>query len=72
MVGTYAPPFDFDQNPAEIERTIAAINASGATALVVGLGGGRQEKFIVRYRDRLPHVRLFLPLGARSTMRRAR
>jgi exopolysaccharide biosynthesis WecB/TagA/CpsF family protein len=63
VVGTYAPSFDLDQNPAEIERTIAAINASGATALVVGLGGGRQEKFIVRYRDRLPHVRLFLPLG---------
>ena len=42
---------------------IEAVNASGATALLVGLGGGRQEKFIIRYRDRFPHVRLFLPLG---------
>ncbi len=63
VVGTYAPAFDLDRNPAEIERTIAAVNASGATVLLVGLGGGRQEKFIVRYRDRFPHVRLFLPLG---------
>ena len=31
--------------------------------LLVGLGGGRQEKFIFRYRDRLPGVKLFLPLG---------
>ena len=42
---------------------IAAINASGATALLVGLGGGRQEKFLVQYRDRMPGVKLFLPLG---------
>lgn len=63
IVGTYAPPFDFDTNPEEIERMIEVINASGATALLVGLGGGRQEKFIVRHRARFTNVRLFLPLG---------
>lgn len=63
VVGSYAPPFDFDSDPAEIERMIAAVNASGATVLLVGLGGGRQEKFIVRHRDRFENVRLFLPLG---------
>ena len=63
VVGTYAPPFDFDNNPAEIERMIDRINATGATVLLVGLGGGRQEKFIVKYRDRFPNVKLFLPLG---------
>ena len=40
-----------------------SLNRSGATVLLVGLGGGRQEKFIFRYRDRLPHVSLYLPLG---------
>lgn len=63
VVGTLAPPFDFDDKPDEIDRMIEAVNASGATALLVGLGGGRQEKFIARYRDRFPKVRLFLPLG---------
>jgi N-acetylglucosaminyldiphosphoundecaprenol N-acetyl-beta-D-mannosaminyltransferase len=63
VVGTDAPPFDFDRNPAEIERMIERVNASGATVLLVGLGGGRQEKFIVRHRHRFPNVRLFLPLG---------
>ncbi len=63
VVGTSAPPFDFDRDPAEIDRMIEAVNASGATVLLVGLGGGRQEKFIIRYRDRFPDVRLFLPLG---------
>ena len=42
---------------------IERINASKASVLVIGLGAGRQEKFIVKYRDRLPHVRMFLPLG---------
>jgi exopolysaccharide biosynthesis WecB/TagA/CpsF family protein len=63
VVGTSAPPFDFDRDPAEIERMIEAVNASGATVLLLGLGGGRQEKFIIRYRDQFPTVRLFLPLG---------
>ncbi len=63
VTGTYAPPFDFDDNPEEISRIIAEVDASGATALLVSLGGGRQEKFIVRHRHRFAHVKLFLPLG---------
>ncbi len=63
VVGTDSPPLDYDTRPGEVDRIVAKINASRASALVVGLGAGRQEKFIVRYRDRLPHVRMFLPLG---------
>ncbi len=63
ICGTYAPSFDFDDKPDEIEHMIDLINASGATVLLVGLGGGRQEKFIINHRDRLPNVRLYLPLG---------
>jgi exopolysaccharide biosynthesis WecB/TagA/CpsF family protein len=63
VVGTHAPPFSFEASPAEVDRTIRAVNESRATVLLVGLGGGRQEKFIVRHRDRFPHVKAFLPLG---------
>jgi exopolysaccharide biosynthesis WecB/TagA/CpsF family protein len=63
VVGTDAPPFDYDRRPGEIDRMVERINASGATVLVVGLGAGRQEKFIVQNRARLPKVRTFLPLG---------
>jgi N-acetylglucosaminyldiphosphoundecaprenol N-acetyl-beta-D-mannosaminyltransferase len=63
VVGTNAPSRDFDRNPQEIEQIIAGINASGASVLMIGLGGGRQEKFIFQYRDRLPGIKLFLPLG---------
>ena len=42
---------------------IERIHATRASVLLVGLGAGRQEKFIVKSRPRLPHVRMFLPLG---------
>ena len=63
VVGTSAPSRDFESRPDEIEQVITDINASGATVLLVGLGGGRQEKFIFRYRNRLAGIKLFLPLG---------
>lgn len=63
ICGTYAPSFDYEDKPDEIEHMIDLINQSGATALLVGLGGGRQEKFIINNRHRLPKVKLYLPLG---------
>lgn len=63
VVGTDSPAFDFDRNPQETERMIKKINDSGATVLVVGLGAGRQEKFMVGNRGRLPLVHTYLPLG---------
>jgi exopolysaccharide biosynthesis WecB/TagA/CpsF family protein len=63
VVGTNSPSMDYEQRPGEIERLLAEINASGATVLMIGLGGGRQEKFIFKYRDKMPGIRLFLPLG---------
>ena len=63
IVGTYAPSFNFEAEDGEIDRMIDAVNASGATVCLVGLGGGRQEKWIMKYRDRMPGVTLWLPLG---------
>ena len=63
VVGTDAPPLHFDRDPAVEAAMVDKINASGASVLVVGLGAGRQEKFIVKNRHRLPHVTTFLPLG---------
>ena len=63
VVATDSPPLDYDSRPDEIERMIARINKSKASVLVIGLGAGRQEKFIVKNRDRLPYVKIYLPLG---------
>jgi exopolysaccharide biosynthesis WecB/TagA/CpsF family protein len=63
VVGTDSPPLDYETRPGEIDRIVAKVNESRATTLLVGLGAGRQEKFIIRNRDRMPHVKAFLPLG---------
>lgn len=63
VVGTASPPFDYERRPEEIERAVHAINESRATVLVAALGAGRQERFIVQNRARLPFVKAFLPLG---------
>lgn len=63
IVGTDSPPFDYDTNPEEVDRMINKINDSGATVLLVGLGAGRQEKFMYTNRHKLKDVHTFLPLG---------
>ncbi len=63
VVGADSPPFDFDQHPEVVDAMVERINASRARALVVGLAAGRQEKFLIHNRDRMPHVKLLLPLG---------
>lgn len=63
VVATDSPPHDYDSRPGEIERMISRINESKASVLLVGLGAGRQEKFIVKYRNCFPHVKTYLPLG---------
>jgi N-acetylglucosaminyldiphosphoundecaprenol N-acetyl-beta-D-mannosaminyltransferase len=63
VVGTNAPSKDYERRPDEVDQVIGQINESGATVLLIGLGGGRQEKFIFKYRDRMPGIKLFLPLG---------
>jgi N-acetylglucosaminyldiphosphoundecaprenol N-acetyl-beta-D-mannosaminyltransferase len=63
VVGTDSPPFDFDTRPGAIDEMVAKINESRASVLVLGLDAGRQEKFIVRHRHRMPYVRTVLPLG---------
>ncbi len=63
IVGAYSPPFDFDQSPDELQKMVDLINQSGATVLLVGLGAGRQEKFLVKHRSLFKNVHTFLPLG---------
>jgi len=63
VVGTDAPAFHFDRDQANETAVVEKINASRASVLVVGLSAGRQEKFIIRNRSRLPHVKTFLGLG---------
>ncbi len=63
VVGAYGPKPNYERDPAELARILQMINESRASVLLVGLGTPKEQRFIFRYRDQLPHVKLFLPLG---------
>jgi N-acetylglucosaminyldiphosphoundecaprenol N-acetyl-beta-D-mannosaminyltransferase len=64
VVDTYSPPFGFENQEAECKKIIDIIISSGANVLVVGLGAPKQEKWIMKYKNELPGVNLFMALGA--------
>jgi N-acetylglucosaminyldiphosphoundecaprenol N-acetyl-beta-D-mannosaminyltransferase len=62
IVGAVSPPFGPFDDRVE-EANIAAINASGADILWIGMGCPKQELWMHRYRDRL-NVKVVLAVGA--------
>ncbi|MBE9046183.1 WecB/TagA/CpsF family glycosyltransferase [Pleurocapsales cyanobacterium LEGE 10410] len=64
VVGTYAPPFGFEQDPVECQKIIDIVNQSGANVLAVGLGAPKQEKWIGQYKSSLIGITTFLAIGA--------
>ncbi len=68
VVGAYSPPYGFETSDELCEKIVNSINTSGATVLVVGVGAPKQEKWIWKYKDLLPNVNTFLPLGATINM----
>jgi N-acetylglucosaminyldiphosphoundecaprenol N-acetyl-beta-D-mannosaminyltransferase len=64
VVGAHSPSYGFEKNEQECEELIHIVNESGATVLLVGAGAPKQEKWIAKYRSRMPGVKLFMALGA--------
>ena len=64
VVGAHSPSFGFEKDERECEELIDIVNKSGANVLLVGVGAPKQEKWIMKYRDRMPGVDLFMALGA--------
>lgn len=64
VIGSHSPSFGFEKNDEECDEIVSIINKSEANVLVVGVGAPKQEKWIVKYKDKLPKVKLFMALGA--------
>jgi exopolysaccharide biosynthesis WecB/TagA/CpsF family protein len=64
VVGAHGPSMNFVGDAAEIDAVVEMINASGANVLLVGLGAPKQEIWIASVRNRLPHVRVMMGVGA--------
>lgn len=64
VVGAHSPSFGFENNEQECLEIVEKINRSGATVLAVGVGAPKQEKWIVRYKDKMPNIKIFMAIGA--------
>lgn len=64
VVDSYSPSFGFEKNEQECMEIIELINRSGATVLAVGVGSPKQEKWIYKYKAKLPNVKIFMAIGA--------
>jgi N-acetylglucosaminyldiphosphoundecaprenol N-acetyl-beta-D-mannosaminyltransferase len=64
VVNAFSPSFGFDKDEAECLKIVEIINRSQATVLAVGVGAPKQEKFIHKYKDLMPNIKIFLAIGA--------
>jgi exopolysaccharide biosynthesis WecB/TagA/CpsF family protein len=64
VVGAHSPSFGFEKNEQECQELIEEIKNSGATVLAVGVGAPKQEKWIYKYKEQLPNIKIFLAIGA--------
>lgn len=64
VVGAHSPSYGFEKDENECDELINIINKSGANVLLVGVGAPKQEKWIMKYKDRMPNVDIFMGLGA--------
>ncbi|MEC4819989.1 MAG: WecB/TagA/CpsF family glycosyltransferase [Scytonema sp. PMC 1069.18] len=64
VIATYSPSFGFEKDEQECQNIIDSINNSGATVLVIGVGAPKQEKWLYKYKDKLPNIKIFMALGA--------
>ena len=64
VVAAHSPSFGFENNEQECQDIVNRINHSEATVLAVGVGAPKQEKWIAKYRARLPKIKIFLAIGA--------
>lgn len=64
VVGAHSPSFGFEKNEEECYKLVEIINHSGANVLLVGVGAPKQEKWIMKYQEKIPNVNLFMALGA--------
>lgn len=63
VAGCYAPPFGFEQDPAQNEEAIRRVEEAHPDILFAALGAPKQEKWVFSHRERLG-FRLALCIGS--------
>lgn len=64
VIDYFSPSYGFENNEEECQEIIKRICNSGATVLAVGVGAPKQEKWIMKYKEQMPNVKIFMGIGA--------
>ena len=64
IVAAHSPSYGFEKDEEECQAILEMIRQSSANVLMVGVGSPKQEKWIVKYRDQLPNIDIFMAVGA--------
>ncbi len=64
VVGAHSPSFGFEKKEEECQELVRIVNDSGANVVLVGVGAPKQEKWIMKWKDRMPGVDVWMALGA--------
>ena len=64
IVSSHSPSYGFENNEKECREIIEMINQSEATVLAIGVGTPKQEKWIYKYKEDMPDIKIFLAVGA--------
>jgi exopolysaccharide biosynthesis WecB/TagA/CpsF family protein len=64
VVASHSPSYGFEHNEEECQAILEMIRQSSANVLVIGVGCPKQEKWIVKYKDQMPNIDIFLAVGA--------
>lgn len=64
VVGAHSPSYGFEKRPEECDELVRIVNESGANVVLVGVGAPKQEKWIMKYREQMPGVDIWMALGA--------
>lgn len=64
VVGAHSPSYGFEKKEMECDEIVGIINKSGANVVLVGVGAPKQEKWIMKYKERIPGVKVWMALGA--------
>ena len=64
VVGALSPSYGFERKEEECRHIYDVINQSGANVVLVGVGAPKQEKWIMKHKEQMPGVKLWMALGA--------
>ena len=64
IIGAHSPSFGFEKKEHECMEIVDIINESCANVVLVGVGTPKQEKWIFKYKEQMPNVKLWMALGA--------